>query len=140
RARGASPAGRMAPPDGEEHSRARGLANYERRRQAQRQGTAGGRRGGSSGWVPGVGSGSRGGNFFAGGARGPRRGPVGQAQYSETIRRATAGPRTTAAPSHDAGEPIAGPHAVLAAIRAGRIIKPLYVSNAPGTRPGAGNQ
>jgi tRNA G18 (ribose-2'-O)-methylase SpoU len=86
--------------------------------------------------VPGVGAGSGGGNFYSGGARGPRRGPVGQAQYTETIRRATAGPRTTAAPSHDAGEPIAGPHAVLEAIRAGRVIKRLYVSNERGTRTG----
>jgi 23S rRNA (guanosine2251-2'-O)-methyltransferase len=61
---------------------------------------------------------------------------MGQAQYTETIRRATAGPRTSAAPSHDAGEPIAGPHAVLEAIRAGRVIKRLYVSNERGTRTG----
>src|SRR5438552_4662252 len=138
--RGPMPPRPMAPRDDEENSQARELANYERRQQAQRQRTTGGWRGGSSGWVPGVGSGSRGGNFFAGGARGPRRGPVGQAQYSETIRRATAGPRTTAAPSHDAGEPIAGPHAVLEAIRAGRIIKRLYVSNERGTRAGAVNE
>jgi len=138
--RGPMPPRPMAPRDDEENSQARELANYERRQQAQRQRTTGGWRGGNSGWVPGVGSGSRGGNFFAGGARGPRRGPVGQAQYSETIRRATAGPRTTAAPSHDAGEPIAGPHAVLEAIRAGRIIKRLYVSNERGTRAGAVNE
>jgi len=34
------------------------------------------------------------------------------AQYTEQLRRATAGPRSQAAPSHEAGEPIAGPHAV----------------------------
>jgi 23S rRNA (guanosine2251-2'-O)-methyltransferase len=128
----------MAPRDDEESSQARELAAYERRQQAQRQRTQGGWRGGNRGWVPGVGTGSGGGNFYAGG-RGPRRGPGGQAQYSETIRRATAGPRTSAAPSHDAGEPIAGPHAVLEAIRAGRVIKRLYVSNERGTRTGAVN-
>src|SRR6058998_3612596 len=139
--RGPMPPRPMAPRDDEENSQARELANYERRQQAQRQRTQGGWRGGNRGWVPGVGSGGGGGgNFFAGGARGPRRGPVGQAQYSETIRRATAGPRTTAAPSHDVGEPIAGPHAVLEAIRAGRIIKRLYVSNERGTRTGAVNE
>ncbi|MEO8631926.1 MAG: 23S rRNA (guanosine(2251)-2'-O)-methyltransferase RlmB, partial [Chloroflexota bacterium] len=128
----------IAPRDDEENSQARELANYERRQQAQRQRTQGGWRGGNRGWVPGVGAGSSGGgNFFAGGARGgPRRGPVGQAQYTETIRRATAGPRTSAAPSHDAGEPIAGPHAVIEAIRAGRVIKRLYISNERGTRTG----
>ncbi len=131
----------MAPRDDEESSQARELANYERRQQAQRQRTQGGWRGGNRGWVPGVGTGSGGGNFYAGGARGgPRRGPVGQAQYSETIRRATAGPRTSAAPSHDAGEPIAGPHAVLEAIRAGRVIKRLYISNERGTRTGPVNE
>ena len=138
--RGPMPPRPMAPRDDEESSQARELANYERRQQAQRQRTQGGWRGGNRGWVPGVGTGSGGGNFFAGGARGPRRGPIGQAQYTETIRRATAGPRTTAAPSHDAGEPIAGPHAVLEAIRAGRIIKRLYVSNERGTRTGAVNE
>ena len=136
----------MAPRDDEENSQARELANYERRQQAQRQRTQGGWRGGNRGWVPGVGTGTGsgagggGGNFFAGGARGMRRGPIGQAQYSETIRRATAGPRTSAAPSHDAGEPLAGPHAVLEAIRAGRVIKRLMISNERGTRTGPVNE
>jgi 23S rRNA (guanosine2251-2'-O)-methyltransferase len=138
--RGPMPPRPMAPRDDEESSQTRELANYERRQQAQRQRTQGGWRGGNRGWVPGVGTGSGGGNFYAGGARGPRRGPVGQAQYTETIRRATAGPRTSAAPSHDAGEPIAGPHAVLEAIRAGRVIKRLYVSNERGTRTGPVNE
>ncbi len=140
--RGPMPPRPIAPRDDEENSQARELANYERRQQAQRQRTQGGWRGGNRGWVPGVGSGSSGGggNFFAGGARGARRGPVGQAQYSETIRRATAGPRTSAAPSHDAGEPIAGPHAVLEAIRAGRVIKRLMISNERGTRTGPVNE
>jgi 23S rRNA (guanosine2251-2'-O)-methyltransferase len=130
--RGPVPPRPIAPRDDEENSQARELANYERRQQAQRP--QGGWRGGNRGWVPGVGSG--GGNFYSGGARGVRRGPVGQAQYTETIRRATAGPRTSAAPSHDAGEPIAGPHAVLEAIRAGRVLKRLYISNERGTRTG----
>jgi len=136
--RGPMPPRPIAPRDDEENSQARELANYERRQQAQRQRTQGGWRGGNRGWVPGVGTGSGGGggNFFGGARGGPRRGPMGQAQYTETIRRATAGPRTTAAPSHDAGEPIAGPHAVLEAIRAGRVIKRLYVSNERGTRTG----
>jgi 23S rRNA (guanosine2251-2'-O)-methyltransferase len=140
--RGPMPPRPMAPRDDEENSQARELANYERRQQAQRQRTQGGWRGGNRGWVPGVGTGTGGGggNFFAGGARGPRRGPIGQAQYSETIRRATAGPRTSAAPSHDAGEPLAGPHAVLEAIRAGRVIKRLMISNERGTRTGPVNE
>jgi 23S rRNA (guanosine2251-2'-O)-methyltransferase len=131
----------VAPRDDEENSQMRELAAYERRQQAQRQRTQGGWRGGNRGWVPGVGSGtSGGGNFFPSAARGPRRGPMGQAQYTETIRRATAGPRTSAAPSHDAGEPIAGPHAVLEAIRAGRVVKRLYISNERGTRTGPVNE
>lgn len=141
--RGPMPPRPIAPRDDEENSQARELANYERRQQAQRQRTQGGWRGGNRGWVPGVGTGtssSSSGNFFAGGARGPRRGPIGQAQYSETIRRATAGPRTSAAPSHDAGEPLAGPHAVLEAIRAGRVIKRLMISNERGTRTGPVNE
>jgi 23S rRNA (guanosine2251-2'-O)-methyltransferase len=143
--RGPIPPRPMAPRDDEENSQARELANYERRQQAQRQRTQGGWRGGNRGWVPGVGTGTGsggggGGNFFAGGARGLRRGPIGQAQYSETIRRATAGPRTSAAPSHDAGEPLAGPHAVLEAIRAGRVIKRLMISNERGTRTGPVNE
>jgi len=137
--RGPMPPRPMAPRDNEEDSQMRELAAYERRQQAQRQRTQGGWRGGNRGWVPGVGSGS-GGNFFPSAARGPRRGPVGQAQYTETIRRATAGPRTTAAPSHDAGEPLAGPHAILEAIRAGRVIKRLYISNERGTRTGPVNE
>jgi 23S rRNA (guanosine2251-2'-O)-methyltransferase len=141
--RGPMPPRPMAPRDDEENSQMRELAAYERRQQAQRQRTQGGWRGGNRGWVPGVGSGTGsggGGNFYPSAARGPRRGPVGQAQYTETIRRATAGPRTSAAPSHDAGEPLAGPHAVLEAIRAGRVIKRLYISNERGTRTGPVNE
>ncbi len=138
--RGPMPPRPTVPRDDEENSQTRELAAYERRQQAQRQRTQGGWRGGNRGWVPGVGTSSGGGNFYPSAARGPRRGPVGQAQYTETIRRATAGPRTSAAPSHDAGEPIAGPHAVLEAIRAGRVIKRLYISNERGTRTGPVNE
>ena len=53
--------------------------------------------------------------------------------------RATAGPRSGAAPSHEAGEPIAGPHAVLEAIRAGRVIKRLSISSERGTQTGPVN-
>ncbi|HEU5287656.1 MAG TPA: 23S rRNA (guanosine(2251)-2'-O)-methyltransferase RlmB, partial [Candidatus Limnocylindria bacterium] len=59
--------------------------------------------------------------------------------YTEQIRRVTAGPRSGAAPSHEAGEPIAGPHAVLEAIRAGRQVKRLFISNERGTRTGPVN-
>jgi 23S rRNA (guanosine2251-2'-O)-methyltransferase len=69
------------------------------------------------------------------GMRRPR--PGTGAQYTEQIRRATSGPRSGAAPSHEAGDPIAGPHAVLEAIRAGRVIKRLFISNERGTQTGA---
>ena len=71
------------------------------------------------------------------GMRRPR--PGTGAQYTEQIRRATSGPRSGAAPSHEAGEPIAGPHAVLEAIRAGRAIKRLSISNERGTQTGPVN-
>jgi 23S rRNA (guanosine2251-2'-O)-methyltransferase len=74
-----------------------------------------------------------------GGWRGPRGGAAGQQRYQETIRRVTAGPRT-AAPSHDAGEPIAGPHAILEAMRAGRAVRRLYVSEERSTRTGPVNE
>jgi 23S rRNA (guanosine2251-2'-O)-methyltransferase len=61
------------------------------------------------------------------------------AQYTEQIRRVTAGPRAQAAPSHEAGEPIAGPHGVLEAIRSGRVIKRLFISNERGTQTGPVN-
>src|SRR5688572_16399230 len=138
--RGPRPRRPVAPGDNEEDSETRELAADERRQQAQRQRTQGGWRGGNRGCVPGVGSGSGGGNFFPSAERGPRRGQMGQAQYTETIRRATAGPRTSAAPSHDAGEPLAGPHAILEAMRAGRVIKRLYISNERGTRTGPVNE
>ena len=107
----------------EDSEQARELGAYERR-QAQRQ------RGGQP-WLRG-GSAPRG----AGGWRGPRGGQQG---YAETIRRVTSGPRTMA-PSHaPAGEPIAGPHAILEAIRAGRNVRRLYVSEERSLRTGAVN-
>ena len=71
------------------------------------------------------------------GMRRPR--PGTGAQYTEQIRRATSGPRSGAAPSHEAGEPIAGPHAVIEAMRAGRAIKRLSISNERGTQTGPVN-
>src|SRR5256886_426816 len=112
----------------EESEQARELAGYERR-QAQRQRGRIGGRGGAGG--PGRARG--------GGGRGrQRRG--GEQRYSEAIRRVTAGPHT-AAPSHEpVGEPIAGPHAILEAIRAGRNIRRLYVSQDRNVRTGPVNE
>jgi 23S rRNA (guanosine2251-2'-O)-methyltransferase len=148
-------------PSDDESSQARELAAYERRQQQRRPG--GGFRG--PGWVagarpasgapgggpfrPGGGVGA-GGGFRPGGFRGPSAGrppmagmrrprPGTGAQYTEQIRRATAGPRSLAAPSHEAGEPIAGPHAVLEALRAGRVLKRLFISNERGTQTGPVN-
>jgi 23S rRNA (guanosine2251-2'-O)-methyltransferase len=86
---------------------------------------------------------------WRGGAGGPGPSPQGggwrqrrggEQRYSEAIRRVTAGPHT-AAPSHaPVGEPIAGPHAILEAIRAGRNIRRLYVSQDRNTRTGPVNE
>ncbi len=134
---GGAPRGAPPPRDDEESSQARELAAYERRQQQRRTGVFRG-----PGWVPGARPGGAQGGFRPQGRpmgpRGPRRGAG--AQYSEQIRRATAGPRAQAAPSHEAGEPIAGPHAVLEAMRAGRPIKRLFVSSERGTRTGAVNE
>ena len=109
-------------PAREENEQARELAAWERR-QAQRQ------RGGQPGWRGGA---------RPGGWRQPRGGQ--QQQYQDAIRRVTAGPRTTA-PSHvPAGEPIAGPHAVLEAMRAGRLVRRLYVSQDRSLRTGPVNE
>ena len=150
---GGQPRGPMTPrADDEESSQARELAAYERRQQQQRGRTTPFR---GPGWVAGQrpqtpafrpqGGGFRPpspGGFRGprpiGGARGPRR--VGGQSYSEQIRRVTAGPRAEAAPSHEAGEPIAGPHAVLEAIRAGRQVRRLFISNERGTRTGPVNE
>jgi 23S rRNA (guanosine2251-2'-O)-methyltransferase len=111
----------------EESEQARELAGYERR-QAQRQRGPMGWRGGAGGPTPAP----------QGGGWRQRRG--GEQRYSEAIRRVTAGPHK-AAPSHEpVGEPIAGPHAILEAIRAGRNIRRLYVSQDRNVRTGAVNE
>ncbi|MHB8630772.1 MAG: 23S rRNA (guanosine(2251)-2'-O)-methyltransferase RlmB [Candidatus Limnocylindria bacterium] len=124
-ARGPGFAPRPAPRpiDDEGSLQARELAAYERRQQQQQRRTTGG-------WRPGA-------PFRApmGGGMRPRFG--GGPQYSEQIRRATSGPARGAAPSHEAGEPIAGPHAVLEAMRAGRAIRKLYISQDRSLRTGA---
>ena len=116
---GGQPFRRPQPPTREEGEQAREVGAYERRMQRQRPG-------GQPWRGPGQGGGWR------------QRG--GQQGYAETVRRVTAGPRTVA-PSHvPAGEPIAGPHAILEAIRAGRGIRHLYVSQDRGTRTGPVNE
>ena len=114
------------PMDDEASLQARELAAYERRQQQQQRRTTGG-------WRPGA-------PFRAptGGGMRPRFGGSGP-QYTEQIRRATSGPPRGAAPSHEAGEPIAGPHAVLEAMRAGRAIRKLYISQDRSLRVGAVN-
>ena len=115
-------------PPREESEQARELAGYERR-QAQRQRGPMGWRGGAGGPGPAP---------QGGGQWRQRRG--GEQRYSEAIRRVTAGPHK-AAPSHEpVGEPIAGPHAILEAIRAGRNIRRLYVSQDRNVRTGPVNE
>ena len=116
------------PVDDEASLQQRELAAYERRQQQTQRRTTGGWRPGAPFRGPAMGSGPR-----------PFRGPAGGAQYSEQIRRATSGPARGAAPSHEAGEPIAGPHAVLEAMRAGRAIRKLYISQDRSVRTGAVN-
>ena len=112
-------------PSREENEQSRELAAYERRMR-QRGGA-----GAQQGW--------RGGPPRPAGGGWRQRGGAGQQRYQDTIRRVTAGPRATA-PSHQlAGEPIAGPHAILEAMRAGRGIRRVYVSEDRGTRTGAVN-
>src|SRR5437879_923639 len=112
----------------EESEQARELAGYERR-QAQRQRGPMGWRGGAGGPGPAP---------QGGGQWRQRRG--GGQRYSDAIRRVTAGPHK-AAPSHEpVGEPIAGPHAILEAIRAGRNIRRLYVSQDRNVRTGPVNE
>ncbi|TMC69312.1 MAG: 23S rRNA (guanosine(2251)-2'-O)-methyltransferase RlmB [Chloroflexi bacterium] len=124
---GAPPFRPQAFPPREESEQARELAGYERR-QAQRQRGPMGWRGGAGGPGPAP----------QGGGWRQRRG--GEQRYSEAIRRVTAGPHK-AAPSHEpVGEPIAGPHAILEAIRAGRNIRRLYVSQDRNVRTGPVNE
>src|SRR5258705_12670851 len=56
------------------------------------------------------------------------------------MRRQPGGRHATAARPHATAEPLAGPHAVLEAIRAGRVIKRLMISNERGTRTGPVNE
>jgi 23S rRNA (guanosine2251-2'-O)-methyltransferase len=115
----------------EESEQSRELAGYERR-QAQRQRGPVGWRGGAGGPGPAP----QGGGQW----RQRRGGAGGEQRYSEAIRRVTAGPHK-AAPSHEpVGEPIAGPHAILEAIRAGRNIRRLYVSQDRNVRTGPVNE
>jgi 23S rRNA (guanosine2251-2'-O)-methyltransferase len=115
----------------EESEQARELAGYERR-QAQRQRGPMGWRGGAGGPGPAP----QGGGQW----RQRRGGAGGEQRYSEAIRRVTAGPHK-AAPSHEpVGEPIAGPHAILEAIRAGRNVRRLYVSQDRNVRTGPVNE
>ena len=126
RAPGFAPRPAPRPVDDESSLQARELAAYERRQQQAQRRTTGGWRPGVPFRAPMGGAGMR-----------PRFG--GGAQYSEQIRRATSGPARGAAPSHEAGEPIAGPHAVLEAMRAGRAIRKLYISQDRSLRIGAVN-
>ena len=119
---GGQPFRRPQPFAREENEQTRELAAYERRMERQQGGQPGWRGG------PGQGAGWR-----------PRRGGQ-QQRYAETVRRVTAGPRATASAHAPAGEPLAGPHAILEAIRAGRGIQRLYVSQDRGTRTGPVNE
>ena len=114
------------PMDDEGSLQARELAAYERRQQQVQRRTTGG-------WRPGA--------PFRGPAMGGGPQPFRGAgpQYAEQIRRATSGPARGAAPSHEAGEPIAGPHAVLEAMRAGRAIRKLYIAQDRSVRTGPVN-
>ena len=114
------------PMDDEGSLQARELAAYERRQQQAQRRTTGG-------WRPGA--------PFRGPAMGGGPQPFRGAgpQYAEQIRRATSGPARGAAPSHEAGEPIAGPHAVLEAMRAGRAIRKLYIAQDRSVRTGPVN-
>src|SRR3989442_1963217 len=63
-----------------------------------------------------------------------RRGPSSPGQYQQQIRRARAGVPSQAPDT--TGEPIAGPHAVLEALRSGRFLKTLYVAEERSLRSG----
>lgn len=67
------------------------------------------------------------------GGRGGRPMPA----YQDQVRRMTGG--APGGPVQEPGEPIAGPHAVLEAIRSGRAVRKLYVSQDRGTRTGPVN-
>src|SRR5207237_733278 len=81
-----------------------------------------------------------GGGAGFGGPRPPYAGPRPQFGGPRPQFGAPAGPHS-AAPSHEpVGEPIAGPHAILEAIRAGRNIRRLYVSQDRNVRTGPVNE
>ena len=131
RAPGFAPRPAPRPVDDESSLQARELAAYERRQQQQQRRTTGGWRPGAPFRSPST--------FGGGGGGGPRPFRGTGPQYTEQIRRATAGPARGAAPSHEAGEPIAGPHAVLEAMRAGRAIRKLYIAQDRSVRTGPVN-
>ena len=131
RAPGFVPRPAPRPMDDESSLQARELAAYERRQQQQQRRTTGGWRPGAPFRAP---------STFGGGGGGPRPFRGTGPQYTEQIRRATSGPARGAAPSHEAGEPIAGPHAVLEAMRAGRAIRKLYISQDRSLRTGPVNE
>lgn len=138
-----------------ENEQTRELANYERRQQAQQQRqqwrgpgfrAAGAprpmgppMRGAAApgvfrpGGQPRMAAPRPGGPMRSGGFRG------GGQRYQDIVRRATGGPRVSAIPAEQAGEPIAGPHAVLEALRAGRVIRRILVAQERGVRTGAVN-
>ena len=124
--------------DDESSSQTREVAAYERRQhQSQQRGPWRGP--GSRPSVPGArpSFGQR--PPFAGPPRpgGIRPGGPRQQRYQDMVRRATSTPRS--GPPEEAGEPIAGPHAVLEALRAGRAIRRVYVAQERGVRTGAVN-
>jgi 23S rRNA (guanosine2251-2'-O)-methyltransferase len=147
--------GQFRPPapehEDEGSGQTRELAAYERRQQAQQQRQqwrGPGFRAPSSGPRP-MGAPMRGSPipFRPGGPprMGAPRGPMrpgmarGGQRYQDIVRRATGGPRVSAIPAQDAGEPIAGPHAVLEALRAGRVVRRILVAQERGVRTGAVN-
>jgi 23S rRNA (guanosine2251-2'-O)-methyltransferase len=136
---GPPPGGPARPPEDDEgSSQMREVGAYERRqRQPQRGPWRGpGFRPQGAGRPPYAGArppyaGPRPGGFR------PQVGGPRQQRYQDMVRRATAAPRS--GPPEEAGEPIAGPHAVLEALRAGRQIRRVYVANERGARTGAVN-
>ena len=150
------PPQQVRPPAPAEHEdegsgQAHELAAYERRQaQQQRQPwrgpgfrAPGGARPMGGGMRP---SAPRPGGFRPGGPpRGarpggpPRMGMPQRQRYQDVVRRATGGPRIAAIAPQDAGEPVAGPHAVLEALRAGRVLRRIYIAQERGVRTGAVN-
>ena len=137
------PGPRPAGEDDEGSQQAREIAAYERRQRQPQRGQW--RTPGPRPFTPGAGRPAFGAprpSFGAPrpGGFGPRPfrtgGDRGQ-RYQEMVRRATSGPRT--GPPEEAGEPISGPHAILEALRAGRVLRRINVSSDRGVRTGAVN-